>query len=152
MDSAHHAKAMKRLLCASAVVALLLAFWLQMFLALPKLSATTDEVAHLPAGYSYWITRDFRMNPEHPPLAKLIAALPLLVIKPHLDFNWPEWRDAKEYILGYGFLYMNGADRLLFWGRIPMTLLATLGGLIVFLWAREMFGLPSGFFALGLFA
>jgi 4-amino-4-deoxy-L-arabinose transferase-like glycosyltransferase len=152
MDRAHRAKAVKRLLCASAVVALLLTFWLQMFLALPKLSATTDEVAHLPAGYTYWVTRDFRMNPEHPPLVKLIAALPLLVIKPNLDLNWPEWRDAKEYVLGYGFLYTNGADRLLFWGRIPMTILATLGGLIVFLWARDLFGLASGFFALGLFA
>src|SRR5262249_53101425 len=29
---------------------------------------------------------------------------------------------------------------------------ATLGGLVVFLWAREMFGIPSGLFALGLFA
>jgi len=154
MDSAHDAKTVNRFLCGSAVVALLLAFWLQMFFALPKLTATTDEVAHLPAGYTYWMTRDFRINPEHPPLAKLISALPLLVIRPNLDLNWPEWRDAKEYVLGYGFLYTNGpnADRLLFWGRIPLTILATLGGLVVFLWARDMFGLPSGFFALILFA
>src|SRR6185295_15314876 len=33
-----------------------------------------------------------------------------------------------------------------------MTLIATLGGLIVFLWARDMFGTSSGLFALGLFA
>jgi 4-amino-4-deoxy-L-arabinose transferase-like glycosyltransferase len=33
-----------------------------------------------------------------------------------------------------------------------MTLLATLGALIVFLWARDMFGYGSGLFALGLFA
>jgi hypothetical protein len=142
----------KRLLCAGAVFALLLSFWLQMFLALPKLSATTDEVAHLPAGYTYWMTRDFRLNPEHPPLAKLIAALPLLAIKPHLDLSWPEWETREQYIFGYGFLYTNDADRLLFWGRLPMTLLATLGGLIVFLWSRDMFGMPSGLLALGLFA
>jgi predicted membrane-bound dolichyl-phosphate-mannose-protein mannosyltransferase len=142
----------KRLLCAGALLVLLATFWLQMFLALPKLSATTDEVPHLPAGYTYWTTRDFRMNPEHPPLAKLLAALPLLAIKPHLDLTWPEWKDAQQSIFGYGFLYTNDADRLLFWGRLPMTLLATFGGLVVFLWAREMFGLPSGLFALALFA
>src|SRR5262245_27445991 len=123
-----------------------------MFLALPKLSATSDEVAHLPAGYTYWTTRDFRLNPEHPPLVKLIAALPLLAIKPNLDLNWSEWKTSQQYIFGYGFLYTNDADRLLFWARLPMTLLATLGGLIVFLWARDMFGKASGLFALGLFA
>jgi predicted membrane-bound dolichyl-phosphate-mannose-protein mannosyltransferase len=142
----------KRLANIGAVCALLLVFWLQMFLTLPKLSATTDEVAHLPAGYTYWLTRDFRLNPEHPPLAKLIASAPLLALKPKLDLSWPEWQNPQEYIFGYGFLYTNNADRLLFWARLPMTLLATLGGLIVFLWARDMFGNASGLFALGLYA
>jgi predicted membrane-bound dolichyl-phosphate-mannose-protein mannosyltransferase len=123
-----------------------------MFLALPKLSATSDEVAHLPAGYTYWATRDFRMNPEHPPLAKLLAGLPLLALKPPLDTSWPEWKTAEEYSFGYGFLYTNDADRLLFWGRLPMTLLSTAGAFIVFLWARGMFGSASGLFALALFA
>jgi 4-amino-4-deoxy-L-arabinose transferase-like glycosyltransferase len=40
-------------------------------------SATYDETAHLPAGYAALAWRDFRMNPEHPPLAKMLAALPL---------------------------------------------------------------------------
>jgi hypothetical protein len=41
-------------------------------------SATFDEVAHLPAGYTYLRWHDYRMNPEHPPLVKKLAALPLL--------------------------------------------------------------------------
>jgi 4-amino-4-deoxy-L-arabinose transferase-like glycosyltransferase len=41
-------------------------------------SPTSDETAHLVAGYSYFVTHDYRLNPEHPPLAKMIAALPLL--------------------------------------------------------------------------
>lgn len=41
-------------------------------------SATFDEVAHLPAGYSYLTLDDFRLNPEHPPLIKSLAAWPLL--------------------------------------------------------------------------
>jgi len=142
----------KRFLYSASVFALLSAFWLQMFLALPKLSATTDEVVHLPAGYTYWATRDFRLNPEHPPLAKLIAAVPLLALKPHLDLSWPEWKSNQEAIFGYGFLYTNDADRLLFWGRVPMLLLATLGGLVVFFWARDMFGRTAGLFALAMFA
>lgn len=38
---------------------------------------TFDEGAHLTAGYSYWSTGDFRLNPEHPPLLKLLWAAPL---------------------------------------------------------------------------
>src|SRR5215212_3540595 len=41
-------------------------------------SPTSDETAHLVAGYSYLVTHDYRLNPEHPPLAKMFAAVPLL--------------------------------------------------------------------------
>ena len=68
-----------------AAICLILAFCLQAVLAVPRLSDTSDEAVHLASGYSYWQTRDFRMNPEHPPLAKLFAALPLLVIRPKLN-------------------------------------------------------------------
>lgn len=35
-------------------------------------SNTGDEPLELAAGYGYLKTGDFRMNPEHPPLAKII--------------------------------------------------------------------------------
>jgi hypothetical protein len=41
---------------------------------------STDEICHIPAGCSYWITDDYRLNPEHPPLVKRIAALPVLLL------------------------------------------------------------------------
>ncbi len=41
-------------------------------------SATFDEPIHLMGGYSYLKWHDYRINPEHPPLVKLWAALPLL--------------------------------------------------------------------------
>src|SRR5215831_10545213 len=104
-----------RLLNIFAFSAILIAFCLQALLAVPKLSATTDEAVHLAAGYSYWQTRDFRMNPEHPPLAKLIGAVPLLLIHPRFDTNRLEWQSAYEYDFGFNFLYSNNADRLLFW-------------------------------------
>src|SRR5207237_10204804 len=120
-------KSVKRFLYAAAAALLLLAFWLQMFLALPKLSATSDEVAHLPAGYTYWTTRDFRLNPEHPPLAKLLAALPLLALHPRFDTSDQSWKNAIEDAFAFKFLYGNDADRLLFWSRITIVLIATLG-------------------------
>src|SRR3989304_5000298 len=43
-------------------------------------SPTVDEPLHLFAGYSYLKWGDLWVNPEHPPLAKMLAALPLLAI------------------------------------------------------------------------
>ena len=37
-------------------------------------SPTIDEPMHLFAGYSYLKWHDFRANPEHPPLAKMVAS------------------------------------------------------------------------------
>ena len=54
-------------------------------------SATFDEPPHLAAGYSYWKWHDYRLNPEHPPLVKRLAALPLLWLGP-----WPGDRDIED--------------------------------------------------------
>jgi hypothetical protein len=133
---------------------LIVAFCLQALLALPKLSATSDEPLHLASGYSYWQTRDFRMEPETPPTAKLIAALPLLFLHPRLDTSGDDWAKgtAAQSLFGFRFLYDNHADRLLYWSRIPMIMLAALGAVITFLWARDLFGPPAGVFAAGLYA
>ena len=55
-------------------------------------SPTSDETSHLVAGYSYLIAHDYRLNPEHPPLLKELAALPLLTMR-----IWPaRFRDAAD--------------------------------------------------------
>jgi 4-amino-4-deoxy-L-arabinose transferase-like glycosyltransferase len=141
-----------RLLNVTILTLLVIAFCLQAALALPRLSATSDEPIHLSAGYSYWQTRDFRLNPEHPPLAKLIAALPLLIIRPTLDTTHDDWKTPVQEIFGFQFLYSNDADRLLFWSRMAMVLLAASGLVVTFLWARDLFGAPAGLFAAGMYA
>src|SRR5437764_1065183 len=132
-------------------IAAICVFCLQSLLAIPQLSATSDEPLHLVAGYSYWETRDFRLNPEHPPLAKLVASIPLLFIAPALDTASEDWRNAAQSKLGFSLLYGNNADRLLFWARLPMVAIGTLGGLVTFLWARDLFGPMAGAFAAALY-
>jgi hypothetical protein len=51
-------------------------------------SATYDETSHLPSGYAYLAWHDFRMNPEHPPLIKKLAAFPLLFRQVLLCEQW----------------------------------------------------------------
>jgi len=120
-------------------------------------SLTMDEVAHLPAGYSYLIQKDMRLNPEHPPLIKDLSAIPLLFIK---DIKFPseikDWKDDVngQWGFGYNFLYQNGnpVDKMIFWARIPMILVLILLGIYVFRWARELFGNKTAVLSLFLFS
>ncbi|MFI5173963.1 MAG: ArnT family glycosyltransferase [Terriglobia bacterium] len=135
------------------VVVLLSLFAAQNIIEMRRESCTSDEVAHLPAGYSYLLKRDFRLNPEHPPLLKVLCALPLLALRPHMNFDDPLWNiPPHQSEFGSHFLYSNDADRLLFYGRLPMVLISTLLGLIIFRWAQQLYGNVPGLFALTLFA
>ena len=41
-------------------------------------STTFDELVHMSAAWTHLALGDYRMSPEHPPLVKKLAALPLL--------------------------------------------------------------------------
>jgi len=120
-------------------------------------SLTMDELAHLPAGYSYLIQQDMRLNPEHPPLLKDLAALPLLFIK-NIEFpsNISAWQQDVngQWDFGRYFLYQSGnpAEQMIFWGRMPMILILILLGFYVFKWTRELFGNCASLLALFLFS
>lgn len=139
---------------ALAVAALLAAFALQCVLSMREMSPTSDEVPHLAAGYSYLKTGDYRLNQEHPPLLKIVAALPLLAMDLDFDTGHPSWRAGNEWVFGEQFVNQNkvSAQRIIFWGRSPMVGLGVLLGLVVFMWAREIYGSRAGLLALLLYA
>ncbi len=115
-------------------------------------SGTFDEVIHLPPGYVSLTWRDHRMNPDHPPLVRRWAALPLLFMNVKVDPNDFAWRVARPWEFGKHFLYRwNDAKRLLFWGRLPIVVLGGVLAVSVFAWTRRHWGLPAGFLALFLF-
>ena len=140
------------------IAALLLLFMAGLaFFSILNDSLTMDEVAHLPSGYSYLTQKDMRLNPEHPPLIKDLAALPLLFVD---NINFPSEIDAwktkvnGQWDFGFYFLYQAGnpADQMIFWGRIPMILVLLILGFYVFKWARELFGNCAGLLALFFFS
>lgn len=115
-------------------------------------SATFDEGAHLPAGFSYLAYGDYRMNMEHPPLIKLLAALPLRAMSAKADTSHESWKTGDQFYFGEEFLHAwNDADRMLFWGRVPIVLLSVLFGAAVFFCAREWYGAKAGYAALLLY-
>ncbi len=67
-----------------------------------------DEGEHIAAGYRYWECGDYAINPEHPPLAKLVAAAPIR--------NWriqePGWPcgtkiTTNSELIGVGYRLIN---------------------------------------------
>ncbi len=120
---------------------------------------TIDEGPHILAGYTYWKFGDYRANPEHPPLFKDLAGLPVYLANP----NWPQdnllWNDpnTNPYISqsldSKKFLFNsnNDADKLIFLARIPMVLITILLGFVVFWWTRKVWGQVPAIFTLSLY-
>lgn len=130
---------------------LLVCVFIQGYASLQRKSLTYDEVAYIPAGYSYVTTGDFRLNPEQPPLMKLLAGAALVPLHPRLPLEHESWTAAgagvpnTQWVFGREFLTRanpNGA-RLVRWARMP-TLLVTMALVVgVFVFARELYG-PLG--------
>ncbi len=116
-------------------------------------SVTGDEVAHLAAGFSYLVTGDFRLNMQHPPLIKALAGVPLLVLDLKPVPGSPGWEEANEWTFGRDFLTNNRVPMkvILFLGRLPMVAVGVAMGLILFLWAIQLWGYPSALFVLFLY-
>ncbi len=140
-----------RMRLAAAVAALLLVLLFELALPAYLQSSTFDEGCHTFAGYSYWTRGDFGINPENPPLVKLLAAVPLLAMP--LRYSPPPQMFFKvSCLLGGGqFLYANDADAVLFRARMAAALLTFLTALLVFAVACEMFTPAVGLLALLLF-
>ncbi len=117
-------------------------------------SATFDETTHLPAGMALVATGEMRLNPQHPPLVKLLAGLATAPLGARLPLEGAAYRDRREWEFGREVLFGSGNDHmgLLRAGRLPVVALSCLAGLAVFLWSRARFGDAAGCFSLALFA
>ena len=118
-------------------------------------SQTLDEAVHLAAGYSYLATGDFRLNPEDPPLIKLLAAA-CVSLRYRLPFAPDEgqWAVPDQWKIGQQFLYGSAvpADGVLAAARLPNFLLGiALVGLVGW-WAYRLWGRAAGLVALALAA
>jgi len=133
---------------------------------------TVDEVAHMPAGISYWQKGTFKLYHHNPPLIKLVAALPVVWSHPRtaaslssiglvnddravLDlYQMLCWTSPApdQSSFGYYFSLIN-ADRyfeLFTRARLLMPAFSVLGGLVVFLWSRRLYGPAGGLLSLAL--
>jgi hypothetical protein len=122
-------------------------------------AATFDEGAHLGSGYAHLDRGDLRIWPEHPPLAKLWAALGLrLSGAGEMDYDCEAWRRGEGFAYGFHFLYgrVDGRRRppleRLLPGRIAMIVLGLALGLVLYAWSRELWGRSGAVVTLLLYA
>jgi len=123
---------------------------------------TMDELAHTPAGYSYIVKQDMRLNPEHPPLLKDLAGLSVWLgskitndpvyfpdqVKPWTEDLNGQWDFGREFL----FRNNNNADKIILLARLPMLLFMIVLGFYVFRWARELYGNTAGVSSLFLYS
>jgi hypothetical protein len=134
---------------ALAVGAALAAYLTLAFSAARTHSATFDETMYLPAGYGLLHAGDYRLNTVHPPLAKMVGALPLLAMRVRFDPADPAWLEPHAWKFGRRFLHeWNDPDRLLRAGRAAVSVVAGLMAAGVYLWCRRHWGRPAAAAAL----
>jgi hypothetical protein len=123
-------------------------------------SVTVDEVSHIGAGVSYLQKLDLRMNPEHPPLPKVLAAIPLVIRGVRADYNHISWTFSEKFFPAYLGQWVfgewllekwNDPKTILKWARLPMLLLTLLLGVVIYVFARKLAGPWGGLLCLTLF-
>ncbi|MFY9648199.1 MAG: glycosyltransferase family 39 protein [Terriglobales bacterium] len=124
-------------------------------------SVTIDEVAHIAAGVSYLQKFDMRMNEEHPPLAKVVAALPLVLRGARANYSHISWKFSEtifsqylgEWVFGDWFLMRwNDPVSTLLWARAPMLSMTLLFGFVLYVCGSRIGGGWGGVLCLSAFA
>jgi hypothetical protein len=142
-------------LSGSLACVLIVIFAAQIYFESRTKSPSSDEPPHLASGLAYVETGVFRGNLQHPPLLKELSGLSLRLGGVH----WPRNPETEQFLrgafapglppewtIGNRIIIDNGPDRVMFWARLPLLLIACLLAAVVYLWGRQMLG---GLAALG---
>src|SRR5579863_988455 len=105
-------------------------------------SPSVDEIAHVGAGLSYLQRLDLRLNGGHPPLAKALAAIPLVIRGTYADYSSAAWQTAADFFPAYGSHAWRPA---LLRARFPMLFLTLLLGWFIYHPAPWKPSRPDGF-------
>ena len=113
-------------------------------------SGIMDEPPNLVAGHYLWKTGHYNIDREHPPLARLIEALPLLLLPIETAQPRPDGTMPPYWPLSVEFVYENtlpATEILMPARRMVMALSMTLG-IFLWWWGNRLFGPPAGVIAL----
>jgi len=132
---------------------LIIVFILTAALSVQDQSSTWDEPLHLTAGLSQLQSGDPRLNYDHPPLARMLAALPALFIPMAsvTDVSPEPWQHA-DVLQAPNALIHDLEARLLGPARLTLLALAVLLGFLMYAWGKQLFGPGPALLPLALMA
>lgn len=135
---------------------LILLFAAQAFGSLFYKSATVDEVLYIPAGYVYLKSGSYMLNPETPPLPRILCGIPLLFLNSiNYDLKEPVAAFKDRYHWSFRFLFFQNAavaGKMIFYSRIPTILMGMALLAAIYAWSSKLFGPVAGLFSLALAA
>ncbi|MEO8696702.1 MAG: glycosyltransferase family 39 protein [Acidimicrobiales bacterium] len=106
-------------------------------------SATVDEAVDVASGITIVARHDFRMNPEHGPLPKVLSALPAMLAHPIIP-NDETYRDGAWFDYTDRFISQNRAagrlDNVLFLARTVAIAEGLTAALLLYLFGRRLAG------------
>jgi hypothetical protein len=123
----------------------------ELFVPAREQSQTPDEANHLLGGVRSWKYGDFGTNPEHPPFAKLVAALPVLRVPSPPAVRYTQYFKSENFSSGAEFLYTHDADGILWRSRAAISVFTFALALLVLAAGSEIFGPGTGLVALLIF-
>ncbi len=108
-----------------------------------KKFASVDEAGHLPAGIACWVYGDYSQYRVNPPLARMVASLPVVLARPDTNGIYaayapgarPEWASAREFARRNSARYRL----LLSLARLAGIGWSILGGCLVYRWSCELY-------------
>jgi hypothetical protein len=135
---------------------LLLAMAANLLISISRKSITNDEIVHIPAGYYHLVAGEFQLNNEHPPLVKMWAALSLLFLQPDeppAPINEAENFMERTWGFHERFWQANQPrfDTVTFWPRAMMVPITLALGVLIFVFARRLFGDAAALIAVGMY-
>ncbi|MBV9924686.1 MAG: glycosyltransferase family 39 protein [Acidobacteria bacterium] len=127
----------------------------QMLFVIRQKSITVDEWVLIPAGFYHLTEGDFRPVNEHPPVAKVVAAAPLVLLgaaAPPIEKGAHDYEDFLGLFEQFWRMNAGRLDQLCFWARVPAVALTLFLGALVFVFTRRHWGARAALFAVALYA
>ncbi len=111
-------------------------------------SPTLNEPGHLVAGLYNWKYGQFNLYRVNPPLARMVASLPVLAVGCKEDWSrYREHGDSRaEFPLGRDFILLNRSRSFFLFSiaRLATLPFCIVGAVVCYLWARDLFGTRAG--------
>jgi len=136
------------------LVALLSVFLFQSIVTLKETNLTFDEPFWITYGYYMVKHADTSIYLLHPPLSYIVGGFPLLFQDIKLPYSYEKCDGLGWYQCPHDMVFESGNDpeKMGFYVKMPFLLVSLLLGLLIYFFAKELYGTKAALFSLTLYS